>query len=409
MKILHTSDWHLGQKFLAKDRLEEHQLALDWMYDLIQKEKVEVLLVAGDIFDIGAPPNYARKLYYQFLTRLLNTSCRHIIIVGGNHDSPSMLEAPKDLLEQLNMHVVGAVPEDFEAQVIELKDKQGKLEAVVAAVPFLRDRDLRKSASAESGLERIEVIKQSIREHYQRIGELVKAKKAYGDVPKMVTGHLYASGADSSAKQDNIYIGDRENIKASQFPDCFNYVALGHIHRPQRIGGFNHVRYSGSLIPLSFSETKDDKSVYVLEFAGGELQEVRAEILPVFRRLKTIRGDYETVQKQILAFAERHKKELPPWVEVLVESDQIIPNLSIALNQLVEDKAIELLKIRLLKKTGSQKVNEDHQLALEDVEAIDVFRKKCASMGTLPNQMEELETSFRALLNWMEEREAHED
>jgi exonuclease SbcD len=409
MKILHTSDWHLGQKFLTKDRLEEHQLALDWMYELIQSEQVEVLLIAGDIFDVGAPPNYARKLYYQFLTRLLNTCCRHIVIVGGNHDSPSMLEAPKDLLEQLNMHVVGAVPEDFHSQIIELKDKKGKLEAVVAAVPFLRDRDLRKSTSAESGLERITVIKQSILKHYQSVGDLVKAKKEYEAVPRIVTGHLYASGANSSAKQDNIYIGDKENIKASQFPDCFDYVALGHIHRPQTIGGLNHVRYSGSIIPLSFSETKDDKSVYILEFKAGALQQVESKILPVFRRLKTIRGDYDTVQKQILAFAERHKKELPPWVEVLVESDQIIPNLSIELNQLVEDQSIELLKIRLLKKTGWQKAKEENQLELEDVEAIDVFRQKCASMGTLPDQMEELEASFRALLNWMEEREIHED
>lgn len=408
MKMLHTSDWHLGQKFLAKDRLEEHRMALDWLHGLILREQVDVLVVAGDIFDIGAPPNYARKLYYQFLTRLLNTTCRHIIIVGGNHDSPSMLEAPKDLLEQLNMHVVGAVPEDFEKQIIELKDPKGNLEAVVAAVPFLRDRDLRSSATAESGLERIAAMKQSIREHYQQVGELV-AQERYREVPKIVTGHLYASGADASAKQDNIYIGDKENIKASQFPECFDYVALGHIHRPQTIGGLDQVRYSGSIIPLSFSETKDDKSVYLLEFSTGKLAGIRTETLPVFRRLKTIQGDYKKVKQQILAFAERHKNELAPWVEVLVESDQIIPNLSVELNQLVEGQSIELLKIRLLKKTTNEKLNEDQQQELEDVEAIDVFRKKCATMGTLPNQMEELEASFRSLMNWMEEREAHEN
>lgn len=408
MKILHTSDWHLGQKFLAKDRLDEHRLALDWLYELILRAQVDALIVAGDIFDIGAPPNYARKLYYQFLTRLLHTSCRHIVIIGGNHDSPSMLEAPKDLLEQLNMHVVGAVPESFEEQIIELKDANGKLEAIVAAVPFLRDRDVRKSTAAESGLERITAIKQSIREHYQRVGELVE-ENPYQAVPKIVTGHLYASGADTSAKQDNIYIGDKENIKASQFPACFDYVALGHIHRPQTIGGLDHIRYSGSIIPLSFSETKDDKSVYLLHFAGNKLERVEVELLPVFRRLKTIRGDYEKVQKQIQAFAERHQDELPPWVEVLVESDQIIPNLSVELNQLVEEHNIELLKIRLLKKTTEQAVNQDYYQELEDVEAIEVFRKKCASMGTLPEQIEALEDSFRALINWMEEREANEN
>lgn len=406
--MLHTSDWHLGQKFLAKDRLEEHRLALDWLFDLICREKVEVLLVAGDIFDIGSPPNYARKLYYQFLTRLLNTSCRHIIIVGGNHDSPSMLEAPKDLLEQLNMYVVGAVPEDFNQQIIELKDKEGKLEAVVAAVPFLRDRDLRSSAAAESGRERIIAIRERIQNHYQQVGKLVE-KSMYRGVPIIATGHLYASGAFASEKQDNIYIGDKENISANQFPECFNYVALGHIHRPQTIGGLDHVRYSGSIIPLSFSETKDDKCVYLLDFSGETLWQIQTQLIPVFRRLKTIQGPYEKVKKQILAFAERHKNELSPWVEVLVQSDQIIPNLSTELNQLVEGLSIELLKIKLVKKATDEKLNEDQQQDLEDVEAIDVFRKKCAAMGTLPAAMEELELSFRSLINWMEERAADEN
>lgn len=408
MKILHTSDWHLGQKFLSKDRQEEHQMALDWLYNCIVREAVDVLVVAGDIFDIGAPPNYARRAYYQLLTRLLTTSCRHIVIIGGNHDSPSMLEAPRELLEHLSVYVVGAVPEVFEEQIIELKAPNGTLEAVVAGVPFLRDRDLRSSKATESGLERIEAIKQSILEHYQEVGALADQEQ-YRTVPRIATGHLYASGASTAARQDNIYIGNKENIQAGQFPACFDYVALGHIHRPQVVGGLNHVRYSGSLIPLSFSETQDEKCVYLLDFEGPKLAGIRAEKIPQFRRLKTIRGDYDTVQRKILVFAERHQDELPPWVEVLVESETIIPNLSLELNRLVEGYPIELLKIRLLKKTVADTADEDHQAELEHLEAIDVFRKKCASMGTLPQQMAELEDSFQDLLNWMQESEVHED
>lgn len=407
MKILHTSDWHLGQKFLTKDRQEEHQLALDWLFHLIMEENIEALIVAGDIFDIGAPPNYARKLYYQFLTRLLGSSCRHIIIVGGNHDSPSMLEAPKDLLEQLNMYVVGAVPENFAGQVLELKDGKGEIEAVIAAVPFLRDRDLRHSTTGESGLQRIEVIKQGILEHYQQVGKLVESR-SYQTVPKIITGHLYASGADTSSKQDNIYIGDKENIKASDFPDCFDYVALGHIHRPQSIGGFNHIRYSGSIIPLSFSETKDDKLVYVLDFEKDQLKSVEPKFIPVFRRLKTIQGEYDEVKANIRAFAERHQNELPPWVEVIVESDQIIPNLNMELNDWVEGLNIELLKVRLFRKNVAKKTQEISR-ELEDFEVVDVFRKKCEHFGTVPDQMEDLENSFRSLMNWMQERAADEN
>ncbi|GAB5553902.1 MAG: exonuclease subunit SbcD [Saprospiraceae bacterium] len=407
MKVLHTSDWHLGQKFLTKDRLEEHQLALDWMYELIIAEQVDVLIVAGDIFDIGSPPNYARKLYYSFLTRLLNTPCRHVVIIGGNHDSPTMLEAPKALLEQLNIHIIGAVPEDPKDQLITLKNKEGQPEGLIAAVPFLRDRDLRTSTTAETGLQRIEMIKKAITQHYVQIGEWVEAL-APQDIPVIATGHLYASGAIASDKQDNIYIGDKENIKADQFPSCFDYVALGHIHRPQIIGDHSNVRYSGSIIPLSFSETKDDKSIYLLEFEAKTLKAIHPYPIPVFRRLKTIQGDYETVKEKLLTFAKRHEKELKAWLEVIVESKKVIPNLSLELNELVADLNVELLKVRVAK-TAASEAKPKIQEELSDLEALDVFRKKCAVLGDLPDEINDLEHTFKELQNWMQENPLYED
>jgi len=143
MKILHTSDWHLGQKFLTNDRKAEHEMALDWLYDTIQTEKVHALIVAGDVFDIGNPPSYARTIYYRFLTKLQGSCCRHIIIIGGNHDSPSMLNAPKELLEILNVHIIGAATGDINDEIIPLKDGKGNLEAVIAGVPFLRGNRVR--------------------------------------------------------------------------------------------------------------------------------------------------------------------------------------------------------------------------------------------------------------------------
>ncbi|RME09699.1 MAG: exonuclease subunit SbcD, partial [Bacteroidetes bacterium] len=144
MKILHTSDWHLGQKLTGRDRDEEHRLALDWLADFIAQEKVDVLVVAGDVFDIHNPPNSARELYYRFLRKLIQSSVRHVVVIGGNHDSPNMLEAPKELLQLLGIHVVGAATGHVSDEIIELKDADGKVELVVAAVPFLRDQDLRK-------------------------------------------------------------------------------------------------------------------------------------------------------------------------------------------------------------------------------------------------------------------------
>ncbi|NRA49197.1 MAG: exonuclease subunit SbcD, partial [Phaeodactylibacter sp.] len=256
MKIIHTSDWHLGQKLLHNDREQEHRLALQWLLETIRKEKADGLIVAGDIFDIGNPPNYARSLYYQFLRNLLNTECRHVVITGGNHDSPAMLNAPRELLQALNVHVIGAAGEGPEDEVVVWKSPEDEIEAVIAAVPFLRDRDLRYSVAGETGLERVAQIKTGIRKHYDRVADHIAGHYDIASVPVICTGHLYASGASASGKQDNIYIGNTENIDAQHFPDLFDYVALGHIHRAQKVGGLEHVRYSGSLIPLSFSETQ---------------------------------------------------------------------------------------------------------------------------------------------------------
>lgn len=402
MKILHTSDWHLGQRFLFNDREQEHQRALDWLADTIRTQEVDALVVAGDIFDINNPPNYARTMYYRFLTSLLGTSCRHIIITGGNHDSPSMLNAPRELLRLLNIHVVGAVGDALEEELVELKDSEGELELVVAAVPFLRDRDLRFSQAGEGSYERLQRVREGMAEHYRQIGELAEKYRDAG-IPIIATGHLYASGAMASEKQDNIYAGDVENIEADQFPSIFHYIALGHIHRPQLVGEQSHIRYSGSLLPLSFSETKDDKSVYLLHFQRDQLLEVETLAVPVFRRLKSISGSLQEVKESLRRFDQKGGRELTPWVEVIVETDQLIPRLDLQLREFTKDMDLQLLKIKierkgeLLRRTASEGVNLDD---LEDVES--VFRKKCLRFGSPPEQMDELLKSFKELRESMD-------
>lgn len=403
MKILHTSDWHLGQRLLFNDREQEHQRALDWLAATIREHAVDTLIVAGDIFDINNPPNYARTMYYRFLTGLLGTSCRHIVITGGNHDSPAMLNAPRELLRLLNIHVVGAVTGDLQDEIIELKDREGRLEMVVAAVPFLRDRDLRFSQSGEGGYERLQRVREGMAEHYRQIAALMESYRE-AEVPLMATGHLYASGAKASGRQDNIYAGDVENIDAGQFPDIFHYIALGHIHRPQVVGEQEHIRYSGSLIPLSFSETKDDKSVYILHFQQDQLLEVETINLPVFRRLKSITGDLQKVKERLRRFDQKGGRELKPWIEVIVETDRLIPRLDLQLRDFTKDMDLQLLKIKierqgdLLRRTTADTVNLDD---LEDVES--VFRKKCMRFGSPPEQMDELLESFRELKDTLNE------
>jgi exonuclease SbcD len=399
MKILHTSDWHLGQKFIYYDRLEEHRMALEWLHQLIVDEQVDCLLVAGDIFDIGNPPNYARSLYYNFLRKLLLTTCRHIVITGGNHDSPAMLEAPKELLKEFSIHVVGNATGDIEDEIIELKDEKGKLECIVAAVPFLRDKDIRASVSGEGGLERIERIKQGIFNHYQAAGEAVE-KYAKKKVPLIAMGHLYAMGAEATDKQDNIYIGDKQNIKAEQFPTVFDYVALGHIHRAQAVGGMGKIRYCGSIIPLSFSETKDDKGVNILHFKGKKLEKNQTHLFPIFRRLKTITGPLEEVQERLENLHKKYADGLKSWVEVIVEMDKNIPNLDGQLREFTKEMHLDLLKIRTNRQHQSLALQTEME-DLEEMNPLEVFRKKCESAGNPPDEMEELEMTFRELTESM--------
>lgn len=403
MKILHTADWHLGQRFLFQERAEEHQLALDWLLDTIQREEIEVLLVAGDVFDINNPPNYARSQYYTFLTQLMNTSCRHVIITGGNHDSPSMLHAPRPLLKALNIQVIGAVSENRQDDLLLLEDKEGKLELVVAAVPFLRYRDLDVSVAGEGGHERVARIQAGLVRHYQQMGEWA-AEYQDAAVPIIATGHLYATGALASDKQDNIYIGNIENIRAEHFPTNFHYIALGHIHRPQIVGGINHIRYSGSLIPLSFSETQDTKSVYILETDGANIKAIESIELPVFRRLKTIAGSLQKVKEDLRRFASKEREGLRPWVEVVVETEQVIPQLDQELKQFAADMDLEILKVKL--KRNYQPLDLQYLDApdLSELDTMEVFKRKCESYGSAPEEMDDLMQSFRELQDWMKEK-----
>jgi DNA repair protein SbcD/Mre11 len=402
MKIIHTSDWHLGQKFLHNEREEEHQLALDWLLDLIQQEQADGLLVAGDIFDTGNPPNYARRLYYRFLRKLLRTSCRHIVITGGNHDSPAMLNAPSELLQALNVHVIGAAGQKAAREVIEWRSEAGELEAVIAAVPFLRDRDLRYSVAGETGIDRSERIRLGIQQHYKQLADYIQNNYQAEQIPIVAMGHLYATGARASAKQDNIYIGNIENIDAEQFPALYDYVALGHIHRAQIVGQQERVRYSGSLIPLSFSETQDDKSVYLLEFEGKALQSTQPLAVPTFRRLKTITGSLEEVKASLDRFAAKEREGLTPWVEVQVDLDRLVPQLSQLLQEHTTEMNLELLKIRARYPKRHQR-HEEQAPDLDSLDTEEVFRMKCESYGSPPEDMDQLVDTFRELQTWRDE------
>ncbi len=405
MKILHTSDWHLGQRLLQLDRHEEFRLALEWLLEVIRDEKIDVLLVAGDIFDIGNPPNQSRQLYYNFLRQILQTDCRHVVITGGNHDSPAMLNAPRELLEGFNIHVLGAATDNPEDELIVLRDSNNKAELVVAAVPFLRDRDLRISRVGESSQSRQERLQNGLTEHYEQLAALAKPYHQQG-IPTIAMGHLYAKGAVAAERQDNIYVGNRENMEAGQFPTLFDYVALGHIHRAQTVGNAEHIRYCGSLIPLSFSETQDDKQVWILHIEDNSIKEIEKKSVPTFRRLKTIHGSLEKVQQSLERFAAKPDRLLTPWVEVVVEVEDFVPQLDQVLQEFCADMPLELVKVRVNRPYVPISAQLDDTPDLEELDVEEVFLQKCRSVGVQEEeQLEALVDTFRELQNWMQEQD----
>ncbi|MBB3105901.1 exonuclease SbcD [Psychrobacter luti] len=278
LNILHTSDWHLGRRLYGRMRYDEFEAFLTWLQDAISAQKVDVLIVAGDIFDTMTPSNKAQALYYEFLGRVSKSCCEHIVIVAGNHDSPTFLDAPSNVLKFLNVHVIGTACEDLNDEVLVLDDVDGTPHCIIAAVPYLRDRDVRSSSAGESADSKDANVIKGIRTHYDEVASIAKAKQTelveanQRHIPIIATGHLFAAGGTTTEDDGvrELYVGSLGKISADMFDEVFDYVALGHLHVPQRVGGRESIRYSGSPIAMGFGEAKQQKQVLLVQF--GEME-----------------------------------------------------------------------------------------------------------------------------------------
>ena len=278
LTILHTSDWHLGRRLYGRMRYEEFEAFLSWLQETISAQKVDVLIVAGDIFDTMTPSNRAQALYYEFLGKVSKLCCEHIVIVAGNHDSPTFLDAPSQVLKFLNVHVIGTACDDLNDEVLVLDAVDGTPHCIIAAVPYLRDRDVRGSHAGESADSKDANVIKGIRAHYDEVASIAKARQEHlsdahqRHIPIIATGHLFAAGSKTTEDDGvrDLYVGSLGQVSADMFDECFDYVALGHLHVPQRVGGCEHIRYSGSPIAMGFGEAKQQKQVLLVEF--GEVE-----------------------------------------------------------------------------------------------------------------------------------------
>lgn len=403
IKILHTSDWHIGKQLLKIDFAKDMDLFFDWLIECIQENDINVLLMSGDLFDQANPSQAAMTQYYGFLKRLLPLKCK-VILTGGNHDSPHVINAPKELLEILEIKVVGGIPENIADLFVEVT--LGNEKVVVAAVPFLRDKDIRNAVPGESYTDKIELIKDGIATYFTNVNQHYKT--TYGNTPFIVMAHLFAQGASVSDSEREIQIGNQAGVVSAVFGEEPHYVALGHIHRPQMVGKPN-IRYSGSPIALSFSEKKDIKEVVMLTLEENNFT-VNSLPIPKFRKLLTIKGTVEEVTKKITDY--QSDSLLTDLAEVIIEED----NENIAHIKALEDlltsepeNGLQILKGSINFKTGvsgtSKLLSKGEDI--KDFSAIQLFEKRLEQDDSLENT-EELINAFREIVEGLQASEITE-
>ena len=399
MKLLHTSDWHIGRSLYGRKRYDEFHAFLTWLVETIQNNEIDALIVAGDIFDTSAPSNRAQELYYRFLCKVAASTCRHVVVIAGNHDSPSFLNAPKELLKALDVHVIGnaseASPED---EVLVLCNEQNLPELIVCAVPYLRDRDLRVAEAGESVDDKERKLIDGIRNHYAAIAALAEQKRAEigADIPIVAMGHLFTAGGqtvDGDGVRE-LYVGSLAHVTASIFPVSFNYTALGHLHVPQKVNGSETIRYSGSPLPMGFGEAKQQKSVCQVEFQGTAAS-VQLIDVPVFQKLERVKGDWDGISRRILELSATRS---PAWLEVSYDGDEVIGDLRERLDAAISVTEMEILRVknnRIIDRVLGQIHDEE---TLDDLNVNEVF-ERCLTVHEVPeDQRPELLRAYQEAL-----------
>lgn len=405
MRILHTADWHLGKRLYRSDLREDHTFFLNWLIDEIEHREVDLLLISGDVFDTTNPNDGSMQLYYQFLTRMLPLRVK-IVITGGNHDSATKLSAPKELLRHLNIHVVGCTNGNCPDEVIRFVD--GSSDLLVAAVPYLRDADLRQSISGQTYEDRVEALRMGIRNHYERIAD--HCHTIYKDVPALAMGHLYVNGATVSESEREIHaVGGQAAFSSEHFPEGFAYVALGHIHVPQRVGTSETVRYCGSPIPLSFAERDNSNQLLQLTVENGRVTTVESVPVPQSRPFRHVTGTLDEVRERLSQLEMTHA--LPALVEVLVEEEAESLSTRMHFDQLqrdYKDAPFVLVKTRL--QFRNKRKNLESLFAadthLADLTYLDVFTQRLVLAQVEDTQRDQLIDTYQQLYKMVTEQAA---
>lgn len=379
MRLLHTSDWHLGHVLHGMSREREHREFLRWLSAALVQEAVDVLLITGDLFDSATPPASAEAAWFDFLAEARRARPdMDIVAIAGNHDSPSRLTAPSQVLRRLGVHLVGQLPRrpraeggaiDAERVLIPVAGGRG----LVAAVPFLRPLDLGPAAEQEDGVAQV----------YREVAELAQARLTR-EQAFIVTGHLYTAGAEPSwLSERRIAIGGQEALAPGLFPAEASYVALGHMHRAQRVLA-EHVRYAGAPLALAMSEANYRHQVVLVEFEGQRVRELRLLEIPRSVELVRVPRQGAAPLAEVLellgalpALGERGESDPGrPYLEVVVALSRPEPRLRASVEAALEGKLPRLIKLTV-EPTGDGAALGDHRVPqqLAELPPTEVFER----------------------------------
>lgn len=347
MRLIHTSDWHLGQTLHGQDRDFEHAAFLAWLLDTLVEQRADALLIAGDVFDTVNPPLRAQERLYDFIVSAHQRLPQlDIVMIAGNHDSGARIELPAPLLRRLNAHALGRVSWlgdgelDSARLLLPLHRAGGEIGAWCLALPFLRPAEVTGGGLGDDYLAGI------ARVHQQLIAAAEACRRA--DQALIAISHAHLAGAAVSEDSErNIVIGNAEALPASLFPESVAYVALGHLHKPQQVAGQTRLRYSGAPLPLSFAEVNYPHQVLLVELDGAGLHQVAALSVP--RAVEMLRlgpAPLAEVLERLAALpAADRPRERQPWLEVRVQLEQPQPDLRQQIEASLEGKGCRLVRI----------------------------------------------------------------
>ncbi len=405
MKMLHTSDWHLGHSLMKFSREAEHRAFFDHLVRLIGERAVDTLVVAGDIFDTGTPSSAARQLYHGCLLQLRDAGLVNLVVTGGNHDSVSVLEESRDVLGRLHIHVFPGAPADPADCVVRLLDRQGEVAGFLCAVPYLRPRDVLQSLPGQEASDRGDRLRQAILDYYRRAYEAALEMRGERSLPVLGSGHLTVVGGRLSESVREIYIGQIGALPLDVFPP-FDYLALGHLHRCQPLDPARRVWYSGSPIPMSFDELDKAKAVLLVDFSkqAGVLADpppVEVIPLPCWQALRTLRGKAEALLTQCRNLAAATHS---CWLNLELEGDEPMLAFRQQLDDILRDTALELLCLkRVLQQPASLSAAETGE-RLEQLQTREVFARLLQQSEIPADEAQALNRLFSEI-----EEELHEN